>query len=52
MVMKEGGIFPIYGYDEVGQHISSINKPGPQDIFVGWKRKNKMGSNIHTINHV
>ena len=27
------------GDDEVGQHVSSINKPVPQEVFVHWKIK-------------
>ena len=38
------------GDDEVGQHIISINKPGPQDFFP-LKIKKRTGSNIHTRNH-
>ena len=48
--MEASGIFPIYGGNEVGKHISSINKLGLQDIFVRWINKKK-GSNIHTRNH-
>ena len=45
--MKESGIFTMSGCDEVGQHISSINKPVPQEIFsVGKDFKKNTGSNI------
>ena len=44
--MKESGIFTMSGCDEVGQHISSINKPVPQEIFPLEKIKKNTGSNI------
>ena len=46
MVMKSNGILTMSGDDEVGQHIISINKPGPQEIL----SIKKMGTNIHKIN--
>ena len=35
--MKARGILLMYGDDEFGQHISPINKPGPQEIFATKK---------------
>ena len=36
MVMQESVILPMYGDDDIGQHIISINKVAPQDIFFRW----------------
>ena len=45
---EKKGILPVHAGAEMGQHIISINKPGPQDIFAHLKKDT--GSNIHTIN--
>ena len=42
-IMKASGILTMSGDDEVGQHIRSINKPGPKDIFFHRKRKKRRG---------
>ena len=39
------------GDDEVGKHIRSINKPLTLEMFVRWKRKKKIGSNMRTRKH-
>ena len=38
-LMKAIIILLMSGDDEFGQHISSINKTGPQEICFRWKRK-------------
>ena len=50
-VMKSSGIFLVPGDDDMGQHISPINKPVPQEILVIWRKENNTGSNIHTKHH-
>ena len=51
--MKASGIFLVPGDDYMGQHINSINNPGPQVFFLlEIKKGKKTGSNKHTRNHV
>ena len=48
-ITKASDIFLIPRDDEMVQHVSLINKSGPQDIFLF--RENNMGSNTHTKPH-
>ena len=45
--MKESGIFTMSGCDEVGQPISSINKPVPQEILPLEKIKKRRQGQIY-----
>ena len=49
-VTKESGMFLMSGYSEMGQHIIPIMNTGPQEFFYK-RKKEKTGSNMHTINH-
>ena len=47
--MKASGIFIMPGDADMGQHITPINKPRPQDFFCS--KKGNTSSIMHTINN-